>query len=189
MNQCKEDCCFVSSDFYGDMKTAGLKGAQNTISRDYILPDYLDVRRGYIRKKDESVQGKQVIRMNNERFSVPEILFSPADIGIKQMGVSECIMHSVSKVDHVFHPDLLSNVVLIGGNTCLPGFKKRVETEVRHLADFHMGVSVHTPTDPVSYAWQGAKVLAASPEFSTKLISRKEYLEKGSDYCNEKFNI
>jgi len=189
MNQCKEDCCFVSSNFYSDMKTAAEKGASNNICRDYILPDYLDVRRGYIRSKDETVHGKQVIRMNNERFSVPEILFNPADIGIRQMGVAECIVHSVSKVDHTFHPDLLANVLLIGGNAALPGFKKRTQLEVRKLADCHMSVNVHSPSDPVTYAWQGAKILANSPEFRDKLVSRKDYLENGSEYCNEKFNI
>ena len=189
MNQCKEDCCFVSADFYRDMRTAGLNGPENTLSRDYILPDYLDVRRGYIRQKEESVQGKQVIRMNNERFAVPEVLFSPADIGIQQMGVAECIMHAIGKLDQTCQPDLLANIALIGGNACLPGFKRRVHTEVRTLSDCHMDVNVHCSSDPSSYAWQGAKVLANSPDFANKLISRKEYLEKGSDFCNEKFNI
>ena len=39
-----------------------------------------------------------MIRMNNERFSVPELLFHPSDVGIQEMGVSEAVMHSVSLV-------------------------------------------------------------------------------------------
>ena len=38
----------------------------------------------------------QVIRMNNERFAIPELLFHPSDIGIHEMGVAEAIVNSVS---------------------------------------------------------------------------------------------
>ena len=189
MNQCKEDCCFVSADFYQDMKVASSKNEVNSVTREYILPDYLEVRRGYVRRNNEPIHGKQVIKMNNERFSVPEILFSPADIGIKQMGVSECVMHSVGQTDRVHHPDLLANILLIGGNCCLPGFKKRLQMEARRLTDIHMDVSVHCPSDPVTYAWQGGKIVSSQPDFGEKVVSRKEYLECGSEYCNEKFDI
>ena len=114
MNQCKEDCCFVSSDFYNDMRITKEKGPNNTIGKEYVLPDYLEIRRGHIRDKFEAVQGKQIIKMNNERFSVPEILFSPSDIGIKQMGLSEILKYSLSRTDEVYHPDLLANVLLTG---------------------------------------------------------------------------
>ena len=40
-----------------------------------------------------------MIRMNNERFCVPELLFKPADVGIQEMGISESIMHCLSLVD------------------------------------------------------------------------------------------
>ena len=32
-------------------------------------------------------EGEQIIRMNNERFTVPELLFNPSDIGIEQESV------------------------------------------------------------------------------------------------------
>lgn len=38
----------------------------------------------------------QIIRLNNERFAVPEVLFNPQDINIHQMGISEAVVHSVS---------------------------------------------------------------------------------------------
>lgn len=189
MNQCKEDCCFVSSDFYNDMRIAKEKGPNNTIGKEYVLPDYLEIRRGHIRDKLEAVQGKQIIKMNNERFSVPEILFSPSDIGIKQMGLSEILKYSLSRTDEVHHPDLLANVLLTGGNACLPGFKRRIFSDLRLLADYDMEVCVHSVPDPTSYAWLGGKLLANSPNFHQKTVSRKEYLENGSDFCNEKFDV
>ena len=38
----------------------------------------------------------QIIRMHNERFAVPEVLFHPSDIGIQEMGVAEALVHSIS---------------------------------------------------------------------------------------------
>ena len=36
--------------------------------------------------------------MNIERFSVPELLFHPSDIGLEEMGIPEAIGHSVSSL-------------------------------------------------------------------------------------------
>lgn len=54
MNQCKEDLCFMSTDFDRDLKIAKMKWPKNTIVRDYILPDYTTVNRGLIRTLDET---------------------------------------------------------------------------------------------------------------------------------------
>ena len=36
--------------------------------------------------------------MNIERFSVPELLFHPSDIGLEEMGIPEAIGHCVSSL-------------------------------------------------------------------------------------------
>jgi len=35
--------------------------------------------------------------MNMERFSIPELLFQPSDIGIQEMGVAEAVIHTISQ--------------------------------------------------------------------------------------------
>jgi len=91
MNACKEDCCYVSMDFEKDMATASLRNqVGNTVAVDYVLPDFTSLRRGYARSNAESsgrpqADGEQIVRMNNERFAVPELLFHPSDIGIHQV--------------------------------------------------------------------------------------------------------
>ena len=37
----------------------------------------------------------QLLAMENERFSVPEVLFRPSDIGIDQAGVAETAAQSI----------------------------------------------------------------------------------------------
>ena len=37
----------------------------------------------------------KIIRLNNERFTIPELLFHPSDIGINEMGIPEAIINSI----------------------------------------------------------------------------------------------
>lgn len=41
---------------------------------------------------------EQILRLNNERFSVPEMLFHPSDIGIQEMGIPEALVDSINKM-------------------------------------------------------------------------------------------
>lgn len=69
INQAKEDSCFVSQDFMKDMELARKKGPENTIIREYVLPDYTTIRRGYICTLGESGDdhvGHNFVRQNNE---------------------------------------------------------------------------------------------------------------------------
>jgi len=54
MNQVKEEVCFVSTQFDSDMNIARLKNKENTIVRDYVLPDYANIRKGYVKTLEES---------------------------------------------------------------------------------------------------------------------------------------
>lgn len=42
--------------------------------------------------------GEQILRLTNERFAVPEILFNPSDIGIQEMGIPEAIVYSIQNL-------------------------------------------------------------------------------------------
>lgn len=42
--------------------------------------------------------GEQILRLANERFAVPEMLFHPADIGIQEMGIPEAIVDSIESL-------------------------------------------------------------------------------------------
>lgn len=86
INQAKEDSCFVSQNFNEDMKLAMKKPAENPIIKEYVLPDFTAVRRGFLRPINrDSEDEQQTLVMNNERFAIPEIFFHPSDIGIQQV--------------------------------------------------------------------------------------------------------
>ena len=93
MNQVKEEVCFVSQNLYGDMELAKLKGPTNTIAREYVLPDFTSLKKGFVRQPSHGKSGsdEQCLRLSNERFAIPELLFHPSDIGINQMGIPEAV--------------------------------------------------------------------------------------------------
>jgi len=56
----------------------------NPIVRQYVLPDFSLNRPGKLLEPGQVVKDAswQILAMNNERFTVPEILFTPSDIGM-----------------------------------------------------------------------------------------------------------
>jgi len=193
MNGCKEDCCYVALDWDKDVTVARQRGKENTIARDYVLPDFTTIRRGFMKSMEDSTgkpeEGEQLIRMNNERFMVPEILFHPSDIGISQMGIPEAVVESVSSCEEGAQPWLYRNIVLTGGCAMFPGFRDRLEREVRKLAPGDMEVVVREVSNPVEYAWKGGASLAKDPEFAGLCVTKQEYLEEGFHACQQKFYL
>ncbi|BFZ09744.1 hypothetical protein BsWGS_12783 [Bradybaena similaris] len=192
INQMKEDVCYVSTQFNKDMSIARCKGPENTISQDYILPDYTHIKRGYVRSQEEAGKPKgdeQMIRMTNERFAIPELLFHPSDVGIQEMGISESIMHSLTLVEKELVPHLLNNIVLTGGNAHLPGFQSRVFMDVRSMANDDMDVGISTAKNPITYAWHAGCDFSLDPTFPSLCVSRHDYEEYGHSVCTNKFNV
>ncbi|KAG2186345.1 hypothetical protein INT43_002783 [Umbelopsis isabellina] len=173
-------------------------GSKNSIIQEYVLPDFTKRNKGYILPRDEDgnltsrkADGTdQILTMNNERFMIPEILFNPSDIGMNQAGIPEAIFQSVEACDSDAQGLLYANVVIVGGNANLPGFKQRVQSELRHLVPAEYDVRVAIPPNPIDFAWTGAQYLAAADNgarLEQKLVTRKEYLENGSEVCRIKF--
>lgn len=182
INQVKEDSCFVSEDFYADMRTAQKPTAENPIVREYVLPDCTTIKRGFLQpvgtaKKNDDYQ---ILRLNNERFTVPELFFHPSDIGINQMGVSEAVINSISACPEETRPHLYANIVVVGGSAKFPGMQARLQKDIRSMAPEWYEVNVTLPDDPSTYAWQGGKYMSQDPEFDKFCITRQDYEENGS---------
>jgi actin-related protein 6 len=192
MNQCKEDCCFVSCNLTEDM--AACKQRPSRLAVDYVLPDFVSLRRGYkctpgtAKQQDQNLQ---TVRLNNERFQVPELLFYPSDVGLQQIGLSHAIHLSIEKIPEAHRPALYRNVILIGGNCNLPGLQERVQQDLRALAEHVFEVKVHLPERPETQAWLGGQRLATKFQdtFDRLSVSRQEYEESGYSRCAARFDI
>eukprot|EP01038_Epipyxis_sp_PR26KG_P007849 gene7849-10657_t len=197
INQVKEELCYVSTDFLFDLKNS--KNNPNycdpfngKLKRQFVLPDYHKIMKGYVRQEDEMLTSDdQVLMMESERFSVPELLFNPNDIGIEQAGIAEATWQSLQSLHTAEMGLAVSNIVLTGGNACFPQIENRFEQELRSFIPSLFPMKVSKPHRPDLFAWQGMNRFAANHMRNSTLydvmISRSDYLEYGHHYCNKHF--
>lgn len=81
--------------------------------------------------------------MENERFSVPEVLFQPSDIGFEQAGVAEAVAQSILSLYPIEQELCSANIILTGGNVRFSGFKERFDRELRSLLPQHLPMRVN----------------------------------------------
>ncbi|KAI0667701.1 actin-like protein Arp6 [Trametes maxima] len=182
VNEVKEACCFVSEDFNRDLEACRVRPHANPIVQEYIFPDYSANRPGRIRRPGEPLdESFQVLTMNNERFTIPEILFHPTDIGYTTVAAS------IALLPEDLQGMFWANIGLIGGNTALPGFRQRLMSELRSLAPIDCEVAVYSSERPTLEAYNSAIAFAMRPEFSQCVVTREEYQEMGNSACRRKF--
>jgi actin-related protein 6 len=79
INNVKESSCFISQDFSTDLKEYKFNKEGDV---KYVLPDYSHNKEGYILEEGQTIsEDQQVLRLGNERFAIPEVLFTPSDVG------------------------------------------------------------------------------------------------------------
>lgn len=204
----KEDTCYVvknSSEFSSRLERVwkgGQKDAREidaSIVVDYVLPDYEKLKRGFARPHDPSKGAKlrrlgiggeseMVLPVGNERFTVPEILFTPSDIGMQQDGIAGTIMQSLEAIPKGLWQAFLANVLVVGGTSKLPGFVERLEYELRGKIDDGFTVRVAAAQDPIKNAWLGGAMLAQNDDLlKSMMVTRAEYLEHGDVWTRRKF--
>ena len=118
--------------------------------------------------------------MGNERFSVPEVIFTPQDIGINEAGLPEAIWQSVNKCPKLFEKQLYKNVIISGGNTLLRGFKDRLEFDLQGFKPNECTAEVNELQTPQHAAWKGLKTFCSNKtNFEDFVVTKREYQEEG----------
>jgi actin-related protein 6 len=205
VNQIKEDVCFVSRDFERDLERVWKGGSKDprqidhSIVVDYVLPDYEDIKRGFARPHDPGFNARKrqlgiggpredIVVLANERFTVPELLFTPSDIGMQSEGLVGTILQSLDVLPKGLWQAFLTNIVVVGGTSKLPGFVERLEADLRTKLPEDFALRVGQPEDPVKHAWSGGARLAQNEEAMKQLVvSRAEYMEHGDVWVRRKF--
>ncbi|KAG5924297.1 Actin- protein 6 [Claviceps sorghi] len=192
----------------GEKRESHLSGAG--IARDYLLPDFhtrmqgalLDYdpnRHARARKKfaaaaaaaaaaprPDPIDEQDVVTLRNERFVVPELIFHPSDMGMRQPGLADLIRQSLEELPFGLWPGLLANVVVVGGTTLFDGFVQRLQRELVQRVPDDCVVRVARPADPVTSTWYGAAHLANHVNIEKLVVTKKEYEELGSTLVAKK---
>lgn len=206
VNEMKELSCYVSADFKADLEKSwkGTRGDRRPdyltgggIAKDYILPDFHTRSKGILcdyepsrhsRAKKAAAQSEEdALTLRNERFTVPELLFSPSDAGIRQPGLADLVQESLNELPIGLWPSLLANIIVVGGNTHLDGFIQRLQKEVVQLVPDDCIVRVARPADPITNTWYGGANLANHPHINKLAVTKKEYEEHGAAWVARKF--
>eukprot|EP01090_Pellita_catalonica_P012135 TRINITY_DN2575_c0_g1_i1.p1 TRINITY_DN2575_c0_g1~~TRINITY_DN2575_c0_g1_i1.p1 ORF type:complete len:119 (+),score=19.69 TRINITY_DN2575_c0_g1_i1:327-683(+) len=107
---------------------------------------------------------------------------------IPDEGLKELLDYTLTPLDPMVREAMVRNIYLTGGNCKLPGFKERLEVEIRKLLPcgslFHVNIS----EDPVGDTWRGMALYSRHQVFKRNSISLEEFQENGLDRSNEMFN-
>ena len=178
----------------GALKSQGDSSSDPDLRIDYVLPDGVHLKRGFARQHDAAASlarkrklgtepiltDELTMTLASERFTAPEVIFSPSDVGLTQPGLAQCVMQSLSVLPPAIQATMLANVLVVGGNVKLPGFVERLQAEIRALSPVEYVVRVRQMDDPITSTWLGGARMAGNREFVRKIgVSREEYFEHG----------
>lgn len=212
VNEIKEQACYVSLDFDGDLDKTwkGTRGERREayatgagVAKDYVLPDFHTRHKGIVRDYDPAVHTKSrklaaqqssdananedILTLRNERFTVPELLFHPSDIGLWQPGLADVVMQSLNELPIGLWPGLLANIVVVGGNASFEGFIQRLEKELVQRVPSDCIVRVACPSEPILSTWLGGANLAQHPDIAARCVTKQEYEENGASWVSHQF--
>jgi actin-related protein len=98
-------------------------------------------------------------------------------------------LESINKTDIDLRENLLSNILVAGGNSLLPGFIERYEKCLFQIAPQTARIKVYS--SPKNFersfaSWIGGSVLGSTGCFQNMWISRREYEEVGPSIIKRK---
>jgi actin-related protein len=170
--------------------------AEREIVRDikerltYVAEDY-DAE---IKKYEENSNGEKLyelpdgrnIKVGNQRFRCPEVLFDPSLIGKEAAGVHETTYNTIMKCDVDIRKDLYANIVLSGGSTMYPGLQDRLTKEMTALAPPTMKIKVVAPPERKYSVWIGGSILSSLATFQSMWITKDEFEDAGPGIVHRK---
>lgn len=200
INTIKEQTCFVANDFN--------KILQNKLDSkcEFVLPDFKTTITGYVRTKDtELSQDVQSLKLFDERFSVPESIFHPEVIfdnnstsannsmiqSTPFKNIIDLIVESIMSCPEITRPLLSGNITFVGGTTNLSNFKERILYELKKElpGDWIVKSKPNLFKNYDEVNWHGGLNLVNNDIIDKLSISRKEYFEHGSNWCQNHFGF
>lgn len=135
--------------------------------------------------KEEKKNQAQTVNMFAERFTVPELLFCPQDIQLRECGVVELVYRSLALAPKCLQRELARNIFVTGGSTMFKGFVERFYSDLRKQLPSEWEIQIHYTQDPSLTAFYGAKRFAREDQFFLNTaVTRNYYLEHGGIFTS-----
>ncbi|NWT33641.1 ACL10 protein, partial [Cardinalis cardinalis] len=165
LTQLKEQCCYVSLDYEGDLQEEGCHHPAR-----FQTPD------------------GRWITLGKERFCCPEPLFRPELLQLSCPGLHQLAWQGLQAVPQRARRHVLGNIVLAGGSSMFPGFPERMCLEL-NLLFRGAGVHIKVLASPrrATAAWAGGSMAASLTSFQHTWMTKGEYQEHGAQYAHAKF--
>jgi len=181
----KKACCKCALSYDASLKQ--IKDNRDYVK--YLLPS-AEEKVGRIKNDNKPLtEYDQTVRLKSEQINVPEVLFNPGLIHMKQCGIAEAVIQSIEALPKAFKDFMPNNILLVGGNVNFKGFKERMEVELRKYFPDHVPVRIFAEEKPEFTAWKGAAQFTTTQDFHEMLVTRKEYFEYGPNICYRKWHI
>jgi len=177
VRQIKEKMCYIGYDLDVERKLAL---ETTTLVQSYTLPD------------------GRVIKLAQERFEAPEVLFNPELADVEQDGIQHLLFNMIQAADIDLRPAFYQHIVLSGGSTMYPGLPTRLEKEMKQLYLEHvlkgddsrlsrLKLKIEDPPRRKHMVFLGGSVLADIMKDRTDFwISKQEWDEFGSNIIGRK---
>jgi len=129
-----------------------------------------------------------VRRSTRFSFRPPELLFDSAAFYPERRayGVHHVIHEAVRSCDVTEYPNMLKNIVLVGGTTLVRSLPGRLRTAVQALFLSTDEVEISARPEREFSTWIGGSVLASSQNFPMTCVGRREYDERGASVVHGK---
>jgi len=161
----KEKVCYVSLNFDEEVKMAE---KPETIEKIFETPF------------------GEIITLNTERFTAPEILFTPSIGEIDEKSLPEAILEAVNRCSEELRKEIVKAIVVSGETSALTGLKERLLKELKRLLPKNYKAKILAPAESQHAEWVGASILTSIKTSNRLWITEKAFEEKGDSIIEEK---
>jgi len=139
----------------------------------------------------------RILSVGTERFDVGEWYFSSTSLHSNHVALQSLVLSTLSGMDPDYHKELIRNVVLTGGGSCLSGLPERFENELRVMARNSDALSISNQAHRLAVlsgtvserkygTWTGGSILGSMGSHTQLWMSRAEYDEHGAALISKK---
>lgn len=143
----------------------------------------------FVPGKNTQTVAEQVLRLpdgnivvvGEEAFAATELMFKPELVMKKYSGIHELVYDSIMRCDEKLRRRLLSNIMLTGGNSLIPGLDRRLEKELCNMLgpNHDYDIKVLAQNGRENFTWNGGAHLCSLSSFQRLWLSAQDYQEVG----------